>query len=184
MKKITLALSVLVFTAASAAARGRGFSGARGGSGGPRGYSSRGFSRPLSRPTFVRAASHASTRSGGFASGISRSRSGFAHVSRLAGTPPAGGSGGGTGGTSSAPAAAPGWATPGAKILTAGQQPVYSNPAPSGTHSVDGGGFIAIDQGRANNVGGSGVTWAAPDRTSSSGSGAGGNGVTENSPAF
>jgi hypothetical protein len=104
----------------------------------------------------------------------------------IAGTPPAGGSGG-SGTPAPAPTSAPAWAAPGAKILTAGQQPVYSDPtAPAGTHSVEGGGFIAIDQTRAGDVGrGPGITWAPPDLPpSSSQSGTGsGTGASSNGPA-
>jgi hypothetical protein len=90
-------------------------------------------------------------------------------------------------GVAGAGSSAPAWATIGAKIISEGQQPVYSNPGNGGTHSVEGGGFIAMDQGHANDVGrGPGVTWGAPDRAPSSGSGGGGggSGASSNGPAF
>jgi hypothetical protein len=181
MKKITLILSVLIFAAAFADARGRGFSGggrrggstARGSSPGSRGFSggSGGFSRSLSRPTLGRTTSFHAARSS-LASSTFRARS-FAVASRRSSV-----AGGGT--------SAPAWATPGAMIRSAGQQPVYSNPGGGSTLSVDGGGFIAMDQGHANDVGrGPGVTWGAPDRASSSGSsggGGGGSGASSNGP--
>ncbi len=65
---------------------------------------------------------------------------------------------------------------------------MYSTPAGGGAHSVDGGGFIAIDQSRANDVGrGPGVTWGAPDRAPTAGAGGGGGGsgdASSNGPSF
>ena len=75
----------------------------------------------------------------------------------------------GGGAATPAPSAPPAYATPGAMIRTAGQQPVYSTPAGGGTHSVEGGGMITIDQSRANDVG------RAP--------GSGGTGASSNGPA-
>jgi hypothetical protein len=76
---------------------------------------------------------------------------------------------------------APAWATPGAMIRSAGQQPVYSDPGNGGVHSVNGGGFIAMDQSRANDVGRSpGITWGAPSRAAAGG----GSGASSNGPAF
>jgi hypothetical protein len=93
---------------------------------------------------------------------------------------------GGAGGTPAAPAssAPPPYAVPGAKIITQGQQPVYSTPSGGGTQSVQGGGFIAIDQSRANDVGrGPGISWGPPDKPPSTGnSGGGGSGATSNGP--
>ncbi|HEX4047442.1 MAG TPA: hypothetical protein VH309_06390, partial [Elusimicrobiota bacterium] len=192
-----LALSVLVFAAAFADARGGGRGGGRSfghrsGFSGSRGFAGGGnFSRPLSRPTFARSRSTSvgATSHTGFAS-FSRStgRSSFAgaRLTGASGTGTAGGGAGGTGGTTSAPSAPPAYATPGAKILSAGQQPVYSTPSGGGTQSVDGGGFVAMDQSRAVNVGAApGITWAPPDRTQSSGSrGGSGSGGSSNGSAF
>jgi hypothetical protein len=92
----------------------------------------------------------------------------------------------GGGAATPAPSAPPAYATPGAMIRTAGQQPVYSTPAGGGTHSVEGGGMIAIDQSRANDVGRApGITWAPPDTPPSAGahSGGGGTGASSNGPA-
>jgi hypothetical protein len=187
MKKITLLLSVLIFAAAAADARGGGGRGGSGGRSGGRGFSGSrgGFSRPLTRPSFSRSTSGFSSHTG-FAASRTHGRSSFANASRLTGgtTPAGGGTGGST--PASAPAAAPAWATIGSKILTAGQQPVYSTASGGGTHSIDGGGFVAIDQSHAGDVGrGPGVTWGAPDRAQSSGSGSGGgSGGSSNGPAF
>jgi hypothetical protein len=110
----------------------------------------------------------------------------------ILGGAPKGGTGGGTGGTT-APAPATeqgGWATPGSKILTAGQQPVYSTPAGGGTNSINGGGFVAIDQGRANDVGHApSVHWGPkdtppPPNPTKGGGGASGTGVTANGPVI
>lgn len=80
-------------------------------------------------------------------------------------------------------AGAPAWATPGALIRTAGQPPAYSNPGNGGLLSVEGGGFISIDQSRANDVGRSlGLTWGAPQRASTRTGG--GSGASSNGPAF
>ena len=157
MKKTMLVLAVLVLAAGVSTARGRG---ARGRSSGRSG-----FSRPLSRPTFARTASAGAASS-------AKGRSSSAGIAKLTG---------GTGGSaSSAPSAAPPYATPGAKILSTGQQPVYSNPGNGGTFSVQGGGFVAIDQGHANDVGrGPGVTWGAPG-AAAGGGGGGGSGVSSN----
>ncbi len=85
-----------------------------------------------------------------------------------------------------APSAAPGFATPGAKIITAGIQPTYSDPGNAGVHSVEGGGFIAIDKSRANDVGRSPAsTWAPPDTPPSVNplmGGKGGSGGSSNGP--
>jgi len=205
MKKITLTLSLLVLTAGFAAARGRGGRSGDGFSG------SNHFAR-LARPTFspspssrshasnARSSSAGVASHSGFASGASSAKgvNGFTGRSigakaATTGTPGGGTSGGGTGGGSTGGTggtAAPttevgGWATPGSKILTAGQQPVYSTPAGGGTASVNGGGFIAINQGQAGDVGRSpGVTWAKPDQPQSSGAGISGSGATSNGPAF
>lgn len=80
--------------------------------------------------------------------------------------------------------------TPGALIRTAGQLPVYTAAEPARTLSVEGGGFIALDERRAQNVGAApGVRWGAPDRTPSGnalggGGAGGGNGITANDPAL
>jgi hypothetical protein len=106
----------------------------------------------------------------------------------VTGSAPTGGTGAGggkSGGATTSSSAPPPFAVPGAKILTAGQQPIYSDPGPTGIQSVNGGGFIAIDQSRANDVGrgGGGISWAPPDTPpSTGGSGAGGNAVTANGP--
>jgi hypothetical protein len=98
----------------------------------------------------------------------------------ITGTPPA---------TSPAPAAdaPPPYAVPGAKILSAGHQPVYSDPGNGGMHSVEGGGFIAIDQARARDVGRTpGISWAPPDTppgaNPKSGGSGGGSGASANGP--
>ena len=186
MKNITLILSVLIFAATLADARGGGgrggssggrggFAAARGAAAGARGSSGGygGFSRALSRPTFGRAtAFHAAARPS-FLPSASRTRAVGAKASQRFSRVDSGGT------------SAPAWATIGAKILTAGQQPVYSNPGNGGTHSVEGGGFIAMDQGHANDVGrGPGISWGAPDQAPSSGagSGGGGSGASSNGP--
>lgn len=89
------------------------------------------------------------------------------------------------GGTTPASSGPPPFATIGAKIITEGQPPVYSDPGNAGTHSVEGGGFVAIDQSRANDVGRApGIFWAPPDTPPSSGhSGGGGSGASANGPA-
>jgi hypothetical protein len=201
MKNITLTLSLLVLAAGYAAARGHGSSGSS--------FSGKGhFSRPLTRPTFGRSSRAGVASHSGF-TGASSSRVGSSFAGRVVKAPGGGTTGGGgtsgggtsaggttggvttggpgaTGSTTSPSSAAPAWATPGAKILSAGQQPVYSTPSGGGTASVNGGGFIAINQAQAGDVGRSpGVTWAQPDRTQSSGSGGiSGSGATTNGPAF
>jgi len=80
----------------------------------------------------------------------------------------------------------PAYAVPGAKIISAGQPPVYSEAAGGGTHSVEGGGFIAIDQSKAHDVGRApGITWAPPDTPPgrNPASGGGGTGVSANGPS-
>lgn len=92
---------------------------------------------------------------------------------------------GSTPGTPPPPPSAPAYAVPGAKIIGAGQQPVYSAPGNGGTHSVEGGGFIAIDAARAHDVGRApGITWAPPDTRPSVNprSGGGGTGASANGP--
>jgi hypothetical protein len=82
----------------------------------------------------------------------------------------------------------PNYTKPGALIRSEGQLPQYSDPGNAGTHSVDGGGFIAQDPKRSRDLGASGgVTWGKPDtppggNANGSGSRAGGNGVTANGP--
>src|SRR6185503_3782502 len=80
----------------------------------------------------------------------------------------------------------PAYAVPGAKILSEGQQPVYSQAAGGGTHSVEGGGFIAMDQAKAHDVGRApGITWAPPDTPPGRNPqmGGGGTGASANGPA-
>jgi hypothetical protein len=174
MKKITAALSALVFAASFAAAR----SPARARASVHHGISGRsGFSRKNSRSTFARALSPgASSRSGFAGSSLPRGRATFAGASLT---------GGGTGSPAPAPSnTTPGFATPGAKILTLGQAPVYSNAAGGGTASVSGGGFVAIDPTRATDVErGPGITWGTPDQTTASSGGGGGSGASSNGPA-
>lgn len=201
-----LILCALIVGAPFAGARGgggRGFSGGRGGSSavrggssvfrggssggrsaaaGASGYSSGsgGFSRAVSRPAFGGRATafRASARTGSFPASRAFGRTTSFHAAALNSSRR---SAADTGGTS-----APAWATPGAKIISAGRQPVYSDPGNGGTHSVEGGGFIAMDQGRANDVGRApGITWGRPDRAPSSGAAAGGgSGGSSNGPAF
>lgn len=216
MKTLILVLSVLLSAAPFAGARGRGFAGGRVFSGGRavfsgarrggvvRGTSASrgsprvfgGFSRGVSRPSFARStASRPSSRSGFFSAAGARSASiGFGRPltrpSFARSTPSRVAANGTTRGISRADSggsSAPAWATPGALIRSAGQPPVYSDPGNSSTHSVDGGGFIAMDQSRALDVGRSpGITHSAPDRTMSTASsgGGGGSGASSNGPAF
>lgn len=82
--------------------------------------------------------------------------------------------------------APPAFAVPGAKIISEGQQPVYSEAADGGTHSVEGGGFIAMDQAKAHDVGRApGISWAPPDTPPSATrvSMGGGSGASANGPA-
>lgn len=94
---------------------------------------------------------------------------------------------------SPAPAPAPSdssplaYAVPGAKILTAGLQPVYSEAKGGGTHSVEGGGFIAMDDSKAHDVGRApGITWAPPDTPPSASqvNSGGGTGASANGPTI
>jgi hypothetical protein len=159
MTKITRLASILVFAASFAAARAPG----KGGQ--PSGRSA--AFRARSRPAFGRVASRPAPGKG---------RATFANSKLTGGT---GGSG------SSSSNTPPGYATPGSKILTLGQAPVYSNPGGGGTASVQGGGFVAIDPAHANDVGrGPGITWAPPDKTAAAGTGGGGSGASSNGPAF
>ena len=202
MKGAVFVLCAVIFAAAAAEARGgsRGFTGGRGVSGAARGYSGGrgGFSRAASRPTFIRTPSARPASRSGFASssgsrgGFSRGFGGFsralsrptfgraafhAAASKTAARRVAGSDSGGT----------PAWATPGAKIVSAGQPPVYSDPGNGGTHSVEGGGFIAMDQSKAADVGRApGIAWSAPDKTMSAGASGegGGTGASSNGPAF
>ena len=172
MKNFMLVLCALLFAAPFAGARGsgRGFSGRSSGGRGFSGARASGFSRPLTRPSFGTAARPSASRSVG--------RATF-HAAALSKTPTTRRISADTG------TSTPAYAVPGAKIISAGQQPVYSDPGNGGTHSVEGGGFIAIDQSKANDVGrGPGITWARPDSTMSSGSGGGGSGGSSNGPAF
>ena len=119
----------------------------------------------------------------GVASGAAASRRGFRSSGRrgIMGAAPSGGTGAAT-----TPSAPPPYATPGAKILSAGRQPLYSDPGNGGTHSVEGGGFIAIDQSRAHDVGRTpGISWGPRDTppSANSHSGAGGTGASSNGPA-
>ena len=168
MKKNILVLSVLVlassFAGAAALAANDRISGRKT------------ISRPLARPAARAANARPSSRKG-FAA--ASPRSGFAAVSS------------GKGHTA---------AFAKTKRLTAGdgttpaqftygdnRPPVYSNPGNGGTHSVDGGGFVAIDPSRAVDVGRSpGITLGAMDRTTPSASGGAGSGSggSSNGPAF
>jgi hypothetical protein len=170
--KTALLAAVLVLTAAIADARSGGLSGGRGGA--------RGFSRSLSHPSFARSNARSSFAPKSF--GSQRSTFGTAAKRSVSGAPTAP-TGGGKGGSStqSAPAVS-GAAVPGAKILTAGQQPVYSAAAGGGTNTVEGGAITG--NANAQNVGVGGVTWSAPDKQPSTGSsGSGGTGVSAN-PGF
>jgi hypothetical protein len=215
MRKSILTISILALAAGFASARGGGHGGSSGRSsfGGSAGRASGGsfgrvsggsfgggftasgnFSRPLSRPLFASASrtSFGATRLTGFV-GRSSSKSGYAFgtARRLTGAgtgTPGGGTGGGTGGTA-APSVTTeqgGWATPGSKILTAGQQPVYSTPTGGGTFSVNGGGFVAMNQAQAGDVGRApSIAWGHPDTPPSTGSGGiSGSGASSNGPAF
>jgi hypothetical protein len=168
MKTAILAAAVLVLTAAFADARSGGLSGGRGGA--------RGFSRSLAHPAFGARSSFAPRSFGG-----SRATFGAAARRSVSGAPSAP-TGGGKGGSSSQSApATSGAAVPGAKILSAGQQPVYSVAAGGGTNTVEGG---AITGGaNAQNVGVGGVTWSAPDKQPSARGSGGGTGASEN-PGF
>ena len=94
---------------------------------------------------------------------------------------------GGGGVPAPAPAAAPPYAAIGAKIISAGQPPVYSDPGNAGTHSVEGGGFIDINQSKAHDVGRApGIAWAPPDTPPSANpttGGSGGTGASANGPS-
>jgi hypothetical protein len=121
-------------------------------------------------------------------SSFSRARGfrGSSHGRSISGTPV-------TGAPAPAPAPAPAdsappaYAVPGAKIISEGQQPVYSKAAGGGTHSIEGGGFIAMDQSKAHDVGRApGITWAPPDTPPSANpvnKGGGGSGASANGPA-
>lgn len=138
----------------------------------------------MSRSTFSRSSARSRTAPNYHAaSSRGRARFGTATKRSVAGTPTGGTApGGGTGGADT-PASAPGYATPGAMIRTAGQPPVYSAAAGGGTHSVEGG-VIALNAGRAQNVGGgAGVTWSAP-AGSSGGAGSGGGSAVAENPGF
>ena len=159
MKRNILVLSALLLASSFAVARGRAAAGGTSGR--------KSFAGPLARGRKA----GASPRTRFVAASSAKGRSSFANTRKDG---------------SNAPAAAPAYATPGAKILSEGQQPVYSNPGGGGTQSVNGGGFVAIEPGRANDVGRSpGITFGAPDRAQSSGTGsAGGSGGSSNGPAF
>jgi hypothetical protein len=189
MRPALLAGGALLIASSALARGGGGFSGARSsGFHGSRG-SSGGFSRSTSRPSF----------SGGFTRSAVRSSFGHAAPFSASARPSASRSFGRatfhaaasrTGrrlsGSDSSGSSAPAWATIGAKIVGEGRPPVYSQAAGGGTHSVEGGGFIAMDQSRAQDVGRApGITWAAPDRApASSSGGGGGSGGSSNGPAF
>lgn len=185
MKRSLLAVCVLLLAAPLALARGgggRGFSGARASSGfhgASRGFSGR-FSRAAFRPAAGRTASFA--RSSSFRAAA---RPAASHASGRA-TFHAAAATRSTRRATSSDSTPPAWATIGAKIVSEGQPPVYSQAAGGGTHSVEGGGFIAMDPSKAQDVGRSpGVTWGRPDRApSSAAAGGGGSGGSSNGPAF
>jgi hypothetical protein len=168
MKNQALVLSLLLLAADFAGATGR-CANAR--TSGQHGFSSRGSSsRRFSRSAF---AGGVSSRTGFAGSALKNGRATFGNAKLTGGT-------GGTG--SSAPTISPSAAV-GAKVLTLGQAPVYSNPGGGGTTSVQGGGFVAIDPSHATDaLRGPGITWGAPDKASSSGGG--GSGASSNGPAF
>ncbi|HXS99513.1 MAG TPA: hypothetical protein VN915_02460 [Elusimicrobiota bacterium] len=195
MRRSFIAGCALVLAATSAFARGgggRGFSGGRGASvsGGraaSRGFSgvSRGFSGGFShaafRPSIGRSTSftHSSFFRAAARPAASRSFGRATFHAAAARTTARRVTGSDSGGT-------PAWAAIGSKIVSEGQPPVYSQASGGGTHSVEGGGFIAMDQSKANDVGRApGISWAPPDRAMSSGaSGGGGTGASSNGPAF
>jgi hypothetical protein len=117
------------------------------------------------------------------ASGFSRAFRGASHRRGIVGSTPIG-----TPPATPAPSndAPPAFAVPGAKIISAGQPPVYSQAAGGGTHSIEGGGFIAMDQAKAHDVGRApGITWAPPDTPPSANpvNKGGGSGASANGPA-
>jgi hypothetical protein len=138
------------------------------------------FGAPVIRPGIASGRASSARSLSGTRAGGTRGILGGAPV----GGAPAGG-GSKTGATTTAATAPPPYATPGAKIISAGQQPVYTAAAPSGTSSVNGGGLIAIDQGRANDAErGPGISWAPPDSPQSGSRSGGGSGATTNGPVF
>jgi hypothetical protein len=162
MNRNTRFAFALIFAASFAAARAPGKSVQASGRSGA--------FRSRSRPSFARVASRT-----GFAAAPGKGRAAFANSKLMGAT---GGSG------SSSSNTPPGDAAVGSKILTLGQAPVYSNPGGGGTASVQGGGFVAIDPARANDVGrGPGITWGKPDNAPSSGASGGGSGASSNGPA-
>lgn len=90
-----------------------------------------------------------------------------------------------TGGSGSGDQAPPPYFNkPGALIRTEGQLPQYSDPGNARTHSVEGGGFVDIDQRKARDSNrGPGVTLGAPDTRPSTNGSTGGMTITANGPA-
>lgn len=200
-------LVLLLASAAHARGGGRGVMGGRGGArgGGGRGFvagrgavraapsggrstGSSGWTAPsasrggsVTRGSAVMGRRSSSGGRASFAGGVARSGGTFRAFGRRVDSTPSGGS---TGGSGSQDAPPPYFYTPGALIRTAGQLPVYSDPGNAGTHSVEGGGFVAMDAAQARSLGGTGVGFGRPDARPSSGGGAGGNAVTANGPAF
>jgi len=175
MNRLLLAVCALLLAAPSAFARGGGGRASMGFRGG-----SRGFSRPASRPSFGRSTAFAhsssfrpSARPAAFRAAARTSfRPAAAKNIRRA---------------TSSDSTPPAWTTIGAKIVSAGQPPVYSQAAGGGTHSVEGGGFVAMDQSKAQDVGRSpGISWGPADTTPSGarGGAGGGSGGSSNGPAF
>lgn len=188
MRSLLLAgLVLLLASAAHARGGGRGVMGGRGGArGGGRGFvSGRGAVRAApsraTRGSAVMGRRSAPSGRASFAGSVARSGGTFRAFGRRLDSTPSGGS---TGGSGSQDVPPPYFYTPGALIRTEGQLPVYSDPGNARTHSVDGGGFVAMDASQARSLGGTGVGFGRPDARPSSGGGAGGNAVTANGPAF
>lgn len=99
---------------------------------------------------------------------------------RRGAAPTSGGSTGGSGAPTSDPP--PYYSKPGALIRTEGQLPKYEAANNGGTTSVEGGGFVQIDQSKAVDVAKApGIAWAPPDGQVRVNSGAGsGSGASAN----
>lgn len=184
MRILALALSLVVGASAAALARGgagggRRFSGGRSSVRGGRG---------------ITRSSRGTRGSGGFGSrpfapqgkayfGTAAKRTGTAFTARKAAVRrETGTTSGGTGGSggSAQQTPPPYYYTPGALIRTAGQLPKYEAANNAGTASVEGGGFVAQDPSRSQDVGRApGLTWGTPMAAG----GSGGSGASAN-PGF
>lgn len=194
MKNTITSLAILLLAAAGAQARGHGISGARRGAGRAVGRAtfhaapSRRAAAPSSAPSGISAprSSPGGSSSGGTrafttyngrstGSGFSGGMRGFSvGRSRTSSSSSRGGFWFGrslgvaarrtspdSGGSTDVP---PNYTKPGALIRSEGQLPVYSDPGNARTHSVEGGGFIAQESGKARDSNRSpGVTWGRPD---------------------